>query len=62
MSETTKVEVLNTLGEVVIGFAELTFHNSSLITHNLVLDVDMQHIHDMLATATLFGISAAALR
>ena len=32
MSETTKVEVLNTLGEVVI-------HNSSLITHNLALDV-----------------------
>ena len=32
MSETTKVEVLNTLGEVVI-------HNSSLKTHNLALDV-----------------------
>ena len=32
MNETTEVQVLNTLGEVVI-------HNSSLKTHNLVLDL-----------------------
>ena len=39
MSETTKVEVLNTLGEVVIHNSDVTLSLSKGITHNLALDV-----------------------